>query len=44
MSWASPFAYVVFMSGSGLGAAVIIHFTGYFLAPERIVPYFTQSG
>ena len=44
MSWASPFAYVVFMSGCGLVVAIMVHFTGYFFAPERIVPYLHQSG
>jgi hypothetical protein len=37
--WDSPFAYVVFMSGSGLVVAIIIHLVGWFYAPERIIPY-----
>jgi len=40
MDWSSPFAYVVFMSGSGLSVAVLVHFTGWFTAPERITPFF----
>jgi hypothetical protein len=40
MLWDSPFAYVVFMSGSGLAVAIIVHLVGWFFAPERIIPYF----
>lgn len=40
MIWHTPFAYVVFMSGTGLSVAILIHFTAWFTAPERIIPFF----
>ena len=37
--WASPWAFFVWYAGAGLSVAVLVHFAGYFLAPERITPF-----
>lgn len=36
----TPFAYVAAMSLSGIICAFVVHLTGWFLAPERITPFF----
>ena len=38
-NWQSAWAFFVWYAGAGLSVAVLVHFTGYFLAPERIVPF-----
>lgn len=43
MAWTSPFAYFVFMTGSGLGIAVLVHLTGWFLAPERVLTFLDKD-
>lgn len=43
MEYASPFAYFIFLSGSGVGIAVLLHFFSWFLAPERVTYTFNQA-
>lgn len=43
MTWSSPWAYFVFMSGSGLGVALIVYLFAWFTAPERYMPYFDHN-
>ena len=38
--FSTPFGYVAALSASGLGVAAVIHFFGWFMAPERITPLF----
>ncbi len=39
MESVTPFAYLVWLTLGGLGLAGFIHVIGYFLAPERILPF-----